>query len=57
MSPVLGDKGEFEKMIRKVVLVMVLIVMLCSLVSCQTVQGIGADIQWVGEKGEKAIER
>jgi len=46
-----------EKMVRKMLLVMVLIVMLFSLVSCQTVQGIGADIQWVGEKGEQAIER
>lgn len=44
-------------MIRKVFLVIFLIMMLISLVSCQTVQGIGADIQWVGEKGEKAIER
>ena len=57
MNPVLKDKGEFAKMVRKVFLVMVLIVMLFSLVSCQTVQGIGADIQWVGEKGEGAIER
>ena len=44
-------------MVRKMLLVMVLIVMLFSVISCQTVQGIGADIQWVGEKGEKAIER
>ncbi len=44
-------------MIRKVFLVLLLIVMLISVVSCQTVQGIGADIQWVGEKSEKAIER
>jgi len=44
-------------MIRKVFLAMALIVMLFSLVSCQTVQGIGADIQWIGEKSEEAIER
>jgi len=44
-------------MMRKVLFVAVLIVMVFSLVSCQTVQGIGADIQWVGEKGEEAIER
>ncbi|MFC1794455.1 entericidin EcnA/B family protein [Planctomycetota bacterium] len=44
-------------MVRKVILVVALIVMLFSLVSCQTVQGIGADIQWIGEKGEAAIER
>jgi predicted small secreted protein len=27
------------------------------LIGCRTVQGIGADIQWIGEKGEEAIER
>jgi predicted small secreted protein len=42
---------------RKVLIVAVLIMMLFSLMSCQTVQGIGKDIQWVGEKGEQAIER
>ena len=44
-------------MVRKLVLVIALIVMAFSLVSCQTVKGIGADIQWIGEKGEQAIER
>jgi predicted small secreted protein len=44
-------------MVRKVLLVMILIMMLFSLVSCQTVQGIGKDIQWIGEKSEQAIER
>jgi predicted small secreted protein len=46
-----------EKMIRKVVLVLALVVIVFSLVSCQTVKGVGADIQWIGEKGEEAIER
>ena len=46
-----------EKMMRKVLILAVLVVMLFSLVSCQTVQGIGKDIQWIGEKGEQAIER
>ena len=44
-------------MVRKLVLVIALVVMLFSLVGCQTVKGIGADIQWIGEKGEQAIER
>jgi predicted small secreted protein len=44
-------------MIKKVILVLALIVMVFSLVSCQTVQGIGADIQWIGKKCEEAIER
>jgi predicted small secreted protein len=46
-----------EKMMRKVLIIAVLVLMLFSLMSCQTVQGIGKDIQWVGEKGEQAIER
>jgi predicted small secreted protein len=44
-------------MFRRVLLAVVLIVMLFSLVSCQTVQGIGADIQWIGEKSEDALEQ
>ena len=44
-------------MVRTAILVVALIVMLFALGSCQTVQGIGADIQWIGEKGEQAIER
>ena len=46
-----------ENMIRKVFLVMVLIMMLFSLVSCQTVHGVGGDIQWIGEKGTEILER
>ena len=46
-----------EKMIRKVLVIAVLVVIFFSLVSCQTVQGIGKDIQWIGKKGEQAIER
>ena len=46
-----------EKMVRKVLLVAALIVMVFSLMGCQTVQGIGADIQWIGQKSEEAIER
>jgi predicted small secreted protein len=44
-------------MIRKVILLIALIAMVFSLLSCQTVKGIGKDIQWVGEKGEEVIER
>ena len=44
-------------MVRKVLLVAALIVMVFSLMGCQTVQGIGADIQWIGQKSEEAIER
>jgi len=44
-------------MIRKVILLVALLAMVFCLASCRTVQGIGKDIQWIGEKGEQAIER
>jgi predicted small secreted protein len=44
-------------MVKKVLLVVVLVVMVFSLVSCQTVQGIGGDITWIGRKGEETLER
>lgn len=44
-------------MVRKVLLLIALIVLLFSLVSCQTVQGVGGDITWIGEKGAEALER
>jgi predicted small secreted protein len=47
---------EFEKMFRKVLLVFALIVLLFSLIGCQTVQGIGGDIIWTGEKGAEILE-
>jgi len=51
------DKGESDKMVRKVLLIIALIVMLFSLVSCQTVQGLGGDIQWIGQAGADALEQ
>jgi predicted small secreted protein len=44
-------------MVKRVVLVVALFLMVFLLMGCQTVQGIGKDIQWIGEKGEQAIER
>jgi len=44
-------------MVKKVLLVIALIVMVFSIVSCQTVQGIGGDITWIGRKGEEVLER
>ncbi len=44
-------------MVRRVLLVIALIVMAFCLISCQTVQGLGGDIQWIGEKGAEVLER
>jgi predicted small secreted protein len=43
-------------MIKKVLLVLVLIVLFLALVNCQTVQGLGGDIQWTGEKTAELLE-
>ncbi|MHC4654920.1 MAG: hypothetical protein ACYTDW_19150 [Planctomycetota bacterium] len=43
-------------MIRKVLLVVALVIVVFSLVGCQTLQGIGEDITWVGEKGSEIVE-
>ena len=51
------NKGETKDMVRKVVLVIALVVVVLSLVGCQTVQGVGRDITWIGEKGTEVLER
>lgn len=43
-------------MVRKVLLVIALIVVSFSLIGCQTVQGLGEDIKWTGEKGAEILE-
>jgi predicted small secreted protein len=51
-----GNKRELGKMVKKVLLVAVLIVVTLSFIGCQTVQGVGGDIKWTGEKGAEVIE-
>ena len=43
-------------MVRKVLLLLALIAVVFSLVGCQTVQGLGEDIKWIGEKGGEIVE-
>lgn len=43
-------------MVKKVLLVFALIVVLFSLLGCQTVQGLGEDIKWTGERGAEILE-
>jgi predicted small secreted protein len=43
-------------MIKKILLVAILAAFIAFLTSCQTVQGAGKDIQWMGEKSEEAID-
>ncbi len=43
-------------MIRRVLLVVALVIVVFSLVGCQTVQGLGEDITWLGEKCSELAE-
>ncbi len=44
-------------MVKKILLLVALIVVVFSLISCQTVQGLGGDIKWTGEKGAELLEQ
>ena len=42
-------------MVKKIILYVILIILSLSLVSCQTIQGIGGDIKWTGQKGAEIL--
>jgi len=44
-------------MVKKILLLVALIVVMFSLIGCQTVQGLGGDIKWTGEKGAELLEQ
>jgi predicted small secreted protein len=52
----ISGKRKSENMIRRVLLVVALFIVVFSLVGCQTVQGLGEDIKWIGEKGSELVE-
>lgn len=37
-------------MVKKIILCIILIILGFSLISCQTIQGVGGDIQWTAQK-------
>jgi len=43
-------------MLKKMLLAALLSILLFSLVGCQTVEGMGKDIEWVGDKLSNAAE-
>ena len=45
------------QMVRRVFFVIALMLVVFSLMGCQTVQGLGRDITTAGEAGERAIEK
>ncbi len=44
-------------MTRKVLLIVALMIISISLLGCQTVQGLGKDITWTGEKSAEILEQ
>jgi predicted small secreted protein len=44
-------------MVRKMLLIIALIIAALAATSCQTVQGIGHDITWVGQAGAEILEQ
>ena len=44
-------------MVRKVILVLTLFGVVFSLLGCQTIQGLGEDIKWIGEKGSEIVDQ
>jgi predicted small secreted protein len=50
------DRKESQEMIKKIILIALLVVLSFSLISCQTVAGVGGDIKWSAEKSAEIIE-
>jgi predicted small secreted protein len=46
---------EFKKMAKKIILCIILIILGLSLTGCQTIEGIGGDIKWTGQKGAEIL--
>ena len=44
-------------MIKKALLLVALVILVFSLIGCQTVQGLGGDIKWTGEKAAEILEQ
>lgn len=44
-------------MVGRVILVLALVGVVFSLVGCRTIQGLGEDIKWIGEKGSEIVDQ
>ena len=44
-------------MVKKSLLLVALVILVFSLIGCQTVQGLGGDIKWTGEKAAEILEQ
>jgi len=43
-------------MVKKMILLAVFLSVLVGAIGCNTVQGVGEDIEWIGEKGAEVFE-
>ncbi len=43
-------------MVRKVLLIVALVIVAFSLIGCQAIQGLGRDIEWIGQKSEEVLD-
>jgi len=50
------DRRESQEMIKKIILIAVLVFLSFSLISCQTVAGVGGDIKWSAEKSAEILD-
>lgn len=48
---------DSEDMVKRAFVVVALVIVVFSLAGCHTIQGLGEDIKWIGEKGEEIVER
>jgi predicted small secreted protein len=46
---------ELNNMVKKIILYIILIILGLSLVSCQTIEGLGGDIKWTAQKGAEIL--
>jgi predicted small secreted protein len=51
----IGLRFEGYAMLKKLLLVITLVILTIVLTSCNTVQGLGKDIEWTGQKGAEVL--
>ncbi len=47
---------KVREMLKRIILAAVLLVLMVILLGCNTVEGMGKDIEWVGQKGEEVLQ-
>ena len=50
LTGMVHDRYKENEMVRKWISVIILVVVVASLSGCQTIQGVGEDIKWIGQQ-------